>query len=325
MDFVLCTNLTLIDKDHIEFIKEKNISISTSLDGPIDLHDSCRRFRDGKGSYNSFVEKFDIVKQDLGMDFINALITVTPHNLCQLKRVIDEYVSMGFNYVFLRKLNPFGKAYNNKGLFYSVDDFIKEYKKALDYIISLNWGGTFISEVYSTILLTRILSPFSTGFVDLQSPSGSGISGAIYDINGDVFVSDEARMIARTNGDKFFCIGNSTHSSWEDMFCSDKIQKIADESVIDSIPGCSWCAYKPYCGADPVRNYLNKGRMIDFMPQNDFCRKNMSMFDILFEYLMLDDEIINDVFWSWVSNIPIQKIRSVEFDCLEEEDSHDKN
>ena len=42
-----------------------------------------------------------------------------------------------------------------------------------------------------------MLTPFATGFVDLQSPAGVGISGAIYDYDGSVYVSDEARMMAR--------------------------------------------------------------------------------------------------------------------------------
>ena len=47
------------------------------------------------------------------------------------------------------------------------------------------------------------MTPFSTGFVDLQSPSGAGIAGAIYYYNGDVYPTDEARMLAEM-GDQSF-------------------------------------------------------------------------------------------------------------------------
>ena len=45
-------------------------------------------------------------------------------------------------------------------------------------IINLNLQGFYFQESYTTLLLARILTPFSTGFMDLQSPAGAGISGA---------------------------------------------------------------------------------------------------------------------------------------------------
>ena len=39
--------------------------------------------------------------------------------------------------------------------------------------IELNKQGEFFVEDYARIILTKILTPFSTGYVDLQSPSGA--------------------------------------------------------------------------------------------------------------------------------------------------------
>jgi hypothetical protein len=63
--------------------------------------------------------------------------------------------------------------------------------------------GKFFIEGYAELLLKRILTPFATGFVDLQSPAGVGISGVIYDYNGNVYISDEARMMASVNNHHF--------------------------------------------------------------------------------------------------------------------------
>jgi hypothetical protein len=90
---------------------------------------------------------------------------------------------------------------------YPIEHFVKRFEEVLDFIIKINLNGTRFVEFFTTLLLTRILTPFPTGFVDLQSPSGAGISRVIYDHNGDVFPSDEARMLARM-GDLRFCLGN---------------------------------------------------------------------------------------------------------------------
>ena len=108
------------------------------------------------------------------------------------------------NNVFLRALNPYGNAIKNKeSLDYSTEEFVAAYKDVLNYIIELNKSGTNFIECYTTLFLSRILTPFSTGFVDLQSPSGAGISGVIYNYDGKIYPADEARMLSRMGDDYF--------------------------------------------------------------------------------------------------------------------------
>jgi len=310
LEFVICTNLVNLKYEHLDYFKDKNIVISTSLDGPRDIHNKCRKLRNGKGSYDYVVPKIRWAMEELGHGKVNALMTTTPYNLNRLEEVIDEYLLNGLDYIFLRDINPFGYAYSNKQFKYSMVDFIKSYKDALEYIIQINLKGTFFTEVFTTILLSRILTPFSTGFVDLQSPTGAGISGIIYDVNGDIFVSDEARMMYRTIGDKYFCIGNVHKDNWHDVFCNEKFKKIVQSSCIDALPGCSWCVYKPYCGGDPVRNYLVQGDMEGYRPTSEFCHKHFGVFEILFDYLKDEDNDIQDVFWSWITYRDLAQIRN---------------
>ena len=320
IEFVVCTNLVNLQQEHLSFFKAHNVVISTSLDGTRELHDKCRKLNNGEGTYDIVVNHIKWALDELGAGQVASLLTVTPHNLWKLNEVVDEYIKNDMEYIFIRKLNPLGNAYKNDSLAYSSTDFIQAYKQALDYIITLNRNGVFFPEVFATILLSRILTPFSTGFVDLQSPTGAGISGVIYDINGDVFISDEARMLYRTTGDKYFCIGNVKNKSWGEIFCNKKFQHIVRNSCIDAIPGCAWCVYKPYCGSDPVRNHLMQGDMAGYRPNNDFCLKNKGVFDILFDYIEGQDEEIMDVFWSWITNRNIEQIKSYETFDAEQED-----
>src|SRR5260370_18084999 len=142
-----------------------------------------------------------------------------------------------------------------------MDEFLPFYRQALDYIIELNRQGINFVEKYSQILLTKILTPFTTGYVDLQSPAGAGIGVAVYNYDGDVYVTDESRMLAEM-GDEEFKLGNVHHDSYAQMFGGDLIRRIAASSCIESIPGCCDCAFQPFCGADPVFNYATQGDMI---------------------------------------------------------------
>jgi uncharacterized protein len=303
LEFVICTNLLNITDEQLTFFKEHDICVSTSLDGPEQIHDSCRIGKQGRGTYKKVSEGISLAQQELGADRVSALMTITPNSLNRLSEVVDEYIEQGFKSVFLRMINPYGRVTQSwDKLGYSVNDFLKAYTDTLEYIISLNLTGLFFVEEFAALLLSKILTPFSTGFVDLQSPSGAGIAGTIYETNGDVFVADEGRMLARMNGDRTFCIGNAHHNTWNEIFCGARLKSIISESIIESSPGCSWCAYQPYCGSDPVRNYIEHGNFLPNGLHSDFCKKHMGIFDVLFKYLKAKDELVENIFWSWVTN-----------------------
>lgn len=309
LSFVVCTNLMNMDSEKLQFCQEHHIEISTSLDGPRALHDLHRKARNGCSSYDLFIQKLEETRSVLGLDSCNALLTITKDHLPCLRETIDEYRKRGFNNVFLRAINPYGYAVENKELVgYPIEEFIKAYKDALEYIISLNKMGEVFVESYAALLLQRILTPYPTGFVDLQSPSGAGISGVIYDYNGDVYPADEGRMLARM-GDSRFLMGNVLHDSYDTLFNGKLIRELVRESCVEVMPACATCAYQIYCGADPIRYYVECGDIAGCRPESGFCKKNMAIFDYLFELLENADDETIDIFWSWLTRRGLREIR----------------
>lgn len=313
LEFVICTNLTLLTDEMISFIKEHKIVISTSLDGPKPIQDRHRKARGGFSGYDAFQENLQRLRDGIGPDCGSALLTITRTNLSKLPEVIDHYVELGFDGVFLRALNPYGFARQNmEQLGYSMEEFFSAYKEILHYLIDLNVQGKPFAEYYTTLLLQRIFTPFSTGFVDLQSPSGAAISGVIYDYNGDVYPADEARMLART-GDRHFRMGHVRKNSYEEIFGGTLVKELVKKSCIEVLPGCASCVFQTYCGVDPVRNYVETKDIIGHRPSSDFCKKNTLILDYLFQLIDENDPDVIDVFWSWITRRPLEEIRH---DCF---------
>jgi radical SAM protein with 4Fe4S-binding SPASM domain len=171
------------------------------------------------------------------------------------------------------------------------------FREGLEYIIEINKKGRRFVEYYTALLMQRILTPFSTGFVDLQSPSGAGISGVIYDYTGDVYPADEARMLARM-GDTRFRMGNVFKNTFKEIFLSDVLKNILRESCVETIPGCSSCVYRTYCGVDVFRNYLETRDIANVRMDGFFCRKQTQIFDYLFERIQ-DPEFMS-VIKTWI-------------------------
>ena len=130
----MASNGTRYFEDKIQnfFDKYKNhLSFSVSIDGPKEMHDACRVFPDGSGS-------FDIAKKaqdDFNSRFYHTAgtkATIARANLPYLGELIDFYVKQGYtqihaNYVYEEEWN--------------IDDaklLYKEMKELADYIINLN-------------------------------------------------------------------------------------------------------------------------------------------------------------------------------------------
>lgn len=304
LEFVICTNLSLIDEKILRYLSGHKVYISTSIDGPIDLHNKNRPLQDDLDSFDIVLNKIELCREFLGAENVSALMTTTSYSLGRFKEIIDTYVALGFRSIFLRALNPYGFAKRDKHfLAYPVEKFIENYIEGLEYIIALNIKGTFFLEEYSSILLSRILTPFPTGYMDLQSPSGVAICGVIYDYNGNVYVSDEGRMLAAT-GDNYFLLGNVKTNNYNEIFNGRYVHALIENSCLESLPECSYCAYQSYCGSDPVRNYSEQGDIIGHRPSSDLCKKNKEIIKYLLSLIDKNDDNINNVFWSWINRKP---------------------
>jgi uncharacterized protein len=298
IEFVITTNLALITDPILEYCRDHRIWISTSLDGPTFIHNSNRP-RKEKDSYEKTIEGIKKVRAVLGEGSISALMTATRLSLRHPEEIIDEYVRQGFNAIFLRSLSPYGFAKKSEHLIgYNTEEFLEFYVKALNYIIELNKKGTHFVEIFAQIILTRILTPFSTGYVDLQSPAGAGIGVMVYNYDGDVYASDEARMLVEMN-DTRFKLGNVHTDSYEQIFGGQALRDLVYSSNVESIPVCSDCAFQSYCGSDPVFHYATQGDLSGYIPASDFHKKHFFIIKHLLELYHSNDEI-KRIFERWV-------------------------
>jgi His-Xaa-Ser system radical SAM maturase HxsB len=158
LDFVIATNLALIDREILHFCKENKVHISTSLDGPEDLHNKNRP-RPGKNSYEKVIDGIALSRDILGRDQVSALMTTTELSLERVEQIIDEYLQQKFDGIFLRHLSPYGFALKTKTyMAYSTDRWLNFYKKGIEYIIELNRKGIDFREYYACTVLKKMCS-----------------------------------------------------------------------------------------------------------------------------------------------------------------------
>lgn len=296
--YVICTNSVNIPEKLLEFCSNYNVVFSTSLDGPEWLHNTNRGKTD---SYEKVIAGIKRVREAVGDYKVSALMTTSELSLNYPKEIVEAYRANGFNSMFIRSLNPYGLAKDNDDWPLYFDRFIDFYKEALEHIIEINKSGeTFIEEL-TTMILKKILTPFSIGFVDLQSPSGIVNGVVVYNYDGYVYASDESRMLAE-NGDYTFRLGKIT-DSYEDIFYGKRVQELSRVWATEYVAGCSDCAYQSICGADPVRNYSTQGDEYGYRPESNLCKKNKTIIEHVFTLLDTRREELMPIFQRWITGV----------------------
>lgn len=299
LQFVIATTLSMISADMLQFCKDHDIFLSSSLDGPRSLH-NANRPRPGKDSHQRFEEGLQRARAVLGYDRVSALMTTTDKSLDHVKAIVDEYLRLGFNGIFLRTLSPYGFAIKTKKYQgYDTERWLTFYKDGLGYILELNKAGIPFVEHYAALILKKMLTSEDPGYVDLMNPSGAGIAAIVFNYDGAVYASDESRMLAEMD-DHSFRLGNLLTDSYEDIILSDPLLNALEDSFTLSAPMCSDCAYEPFCGADPVFHHAISGNVLGRKPESAFCQRNMHIFKHLID-LMRRDPAARRIFMEWVN------------------------
>jgi His-Xaa-Ser system radical SAM maturase HxsB len=296
ISFSMTTTLHHATPEVLQFLKQHSVAISTSLDGPANVHDRHRPNLT-RDAHAKTLEAIASARAVLGDDAICGLTTITRQALDQPEAIVDSYVDAGFRSIFLRPLSPFGFATRSENkLGYSMAAFLRFYSRALTYILELNRKGVEISEAYAGTLLTHILTPYSAGYVDLRSPQGAGSGALVFNYDGSVYPSDESRMLAET-GDRSLRLGH-VQTPFDELMSSPVVRVLLEAGIAESQPACSDCAYLPYCGSDPVAAISRAGAPITHTLSSAHCQRHMGLFDILFDHLA--DTDTPRIFRSWV-------------------------
>ena len=307
IDITITSNLSTLTDEILTYLKAHGIDLSTSLDGPEFIHNQNRP----NGNHSSYALTIANIKRAravLGHDQVNALMTTTRVTLQHPHAVVDEYVQQGFSSIFLRSVSPYGFATRTKNeIGYTMDEFVAFYKKAFDHIVEINRQGTHLAEIYAQLLLTKILTPFPTRYVDLQSPTGVGFGVVVYNYDGNVYASDESRMLAEVQ-DYTFRLGNVREHTYQELYSSKAMRAIAAASCVETLPGCAECAFQPYCGADPVYHHATQGNVFGHRPTSGHCLKNMEILKFLFKKLQTRDPALMRIFFDWLGNRRVQEL-----------------
>lgn len=236
----MASNGTLYFDEKVQRFLDKyrnHMSFSVSIDGPKDMHDACRVFPDGTGSF----DLAEAAQDDFNRRYYHTAgtkATIARGNLPYLDEIIKYYVSKG--YTQLHANCVYEEEWNNEdaALFY------EQCKKIADYILSLD------GEVEIALFEEHFFHPKDPN--DLQNWCGGTGAMLAFDPDGKCFPCIRYMHSSLNDDQEPLCIGDCETGLYNtpetkaigDMLNSiDRRSQSTDECFNCPIAeGCSWCS-----------------------------------------------------------------------------------
>ena len=127
------------------FLKKFNkfVSFGITIDGPKEIHDSCRIYHDGHGNFDDAYRAFKHYNSHYGRNS-STKVTIAPENLDNLNKIIKFFIDDGVNIIHANTV--FEAEWTND----DAKKFYCELKKMADYLLDNNVDAyvSLFSEIY---------------------------------------------------------------------------------------------------------------------------------------------------------------------------------
>lgn len=257
----LQTNLTLVSKKWAYFFAKHNFNIGVSIDGPQEIHDYCRLFRNGRGSFQSAVRGLKEL-QGAGL---------RPGAIALISRICVGYEEEIFNFFVDTGINKFLLK-----PCYEIDPLAK---KPTDYSISPEDYAQFMIKIMEIWLekddpnisirnLEQIMIKLAGGNPSLCEFSGRCWLFPNVDFDGSVGPCNSFPVNKHS-------YGNILHRNWKELFNSSGFLHFMDD-IGGSRSFCNGCEWMENChGCCPRYSFSQEKSS---WHGNIFCKAKKKLF-----------------------------------------------
>ena len=224
-----------------------HLSFNISIDGNKQLHDACRVFPDGSGSYDIAMKAvrhyIDVRHGKMG-----SKMTLAPQNIMYTFNAVKGLIEQGYKEIYLNCVFEKGWNENHATILYY------ELKKLSDYIINNNLE----EELYIAMYENHFFRPKDKD--DTQNWCGGNGQMISVDWKGDIYPCIRYMESSLGNDVEPIIIGNVNTGIMVDAKCKTCIQKLkAVNRISQSTQECIDCPIAEGCAWCQAYNYQDSG------------------------------------------------------------------
>jgi uncharacterized protein len=278
----IVTNGTLITPDIARFIKEHQIRLTLSLDGPGDLQGRSRPLPGGRSSWR-IQERGISVLQDHGIPF-NVVTTVNRKNHTRAPEIVCFLAELG---VRSAKMNPVirvGRASAGDGIAVSPAEYLAFMKSALKTIVTQNLS---LREAILCEMVNRLITRFRD-YRCMRGCCGAGDSYFVIDPRGKVF------PCAAMTGFDHMRLGDvrDPAKGLADMANGNTLVERLNTRRLADIQPCGNCEWRAFCTAGCGVEVLRDANAAVITAHDANCEFYLGMYPHLIEELAGDSDVM---------------------------------
>ncbi|MGM0574638.1 MAG: hypothetical protein ACQEXJ_02730 [Myxococcota bacterium] len=243
---------------------------------------------DADAPARGWISKLHAAWEEAGADRrVRLIASLTAERLGRVRDIVDLAADLGCSSVDLRRPHNRRFLLGEEGQpGFTVGEWAAAWSQGLDRLLEHARDGRDLYERTARVLAAKVLDgdvPLADD--DYRSPARDGIGELAYHHDGRVYASDAGRVVADLADDPLFQVGQLPYQGYHDMITSATVRALVVASTLESQPGWTDCAYKPYVGLCPAENYTEQGSIQGRMQDGSTAAVLQRVLDSLFARL----------------------------------------
>jgi sulfatase maturation enzyme AslB (radical SAM superfamily) len=283
LNFAVRSPLETFGEEEASWLIKNKFALETHLDGSESVHNAGRPST-GAGEYSKVIEGIRVYLEagkSAQKERHQISLTITTRLSPEVSGA-DTVQSFQANGVREFRVLPI------VGTEMNVDTYLTCYASLLDALMKVESGTPRVRELGVSHLLQRIHREVEVDDILMQSPSGAGLSELSYDVNGNIFPSEEARALFE-EGDSMFHLGKAGEVDPKEVRKSHTVRALTIASIVDCLPGYQTLWSAPYLGLDPVHSYVESGDLFPCLLRDSRSQARHGLVSAVFEMLIAQE------------------------------------
>lgn len=256
----LTTNGVLLTEEIVRFLRDEQVSVTVSIDGPPDVHDRYRPFPDGKPSLKAVSRGVERLIRNRGQMPVAARVTVA-HSPAHVTRTLDYLLEMGFSEVGFSPVTTHEVGFQLQDE--AMNELLAHFRQISERFLATARSGNLLGFTNLIDLLVNL----HEGKVKTH-PCGAGLGMFSVGVDGQLY------LCQRLTGSDQFSMGNVF-----DGLDSDRVIPFRKRGSIENRAGCHSCPARSVCAGGCYHEALIRQGSLT-TPNRHYCRWIRKWLDI---------------------------------------------
>jgi uncharacterized protein len=269
------TNAMLLTDAWCDFIRQENINVGVSIDGPAYLHDRHRKDRQGGGTHERVMKGIELLKKH-GIDF-HVIAVITSDALDRVDEVFDFFLQLGVTRLGFNVEEVEGEHLDSSLTKRRAEARIRKFWTRLYERQTQSGDAIHVREfvrAYKTIVQGTPLTNAASAMQKSSQVAPFGIVSVDWQGNLTSFSPELLGLKSIHYGD--FTLGNIRDIDLLGLRSSPKFNRISTD-IYEGVKQCErTCQYFGLCGGGaPSNKYFEKGSFAS--TETMYCRTTIQM------------------------------------------------